>query len=268
MFYKGHLIKKRLGQVFLTKNIFIEKIISKFNPEKNQNIVEIGPGLGSLTYPIIKFVKKMTVIEIDCNLANRLIENTKYNKKLDVITMNVININFFDFFKKNKQLIRIIGNLPYNSSIPIIFHLFKYAKYIQDMYLMFQKEVADRLLAQPNNKKYGALSVMTQYICKIKHIINVPSSAFTPNPKVQSSMLSFSPYRVKPYPVFDIKLLNFILRKAFSQKRKKIKNSLFEFFSLSDFLDLKIDPNSRAENISVNDFCNLTCKFFKIKHKL
>lgn len=260
---KNYLVKKKFGQVFLTEKKFIEKIVFSFNPIKNQNIVEIGPGFGSLTFPIFKFVKKMNVIEIDKDLSNILKKHNKFNDNLKIIIKDVRKVNFFHFFKKGK-LIRIIGNLPYNISISVIFYLLKYTKIIEDMYLMLQKEVAERLLAQPNSKKYGILSVIIQYMCKIIHITDIPSVAFTPIPKVNSTMVALIPYRKNPYRICDFKILNYIVKKAFNQRRKIIKNSL-NFFQKEDFLDIGINPYSRAEDISINDFCSLTYKFLKNK---
>lgn len=260
--YNGHRIRYFLGQVFLVDNFFIKKIVDFFNPKINENIIEIGPGFGALTFPIIDRVKSITLIELDKNLANFFLKNNKYKDKLNVIIKDVIKVDFNLIAQNNGFKIRIIGNLPYYISTSLIFHLFKYVYRIKDMCFMFQKEVADRLLAKKNNKKYGFLSVITQYIFKIVKLIMIPSVAFFPKPKVDSVMVSLVPHKNNPYPFCKIKNLCFITKQAFNQRRKIIKNSLSNFFDIKDFEELKIDPYSRAENLSIEDYCNLAIKFF------
>lgn len=260
--YNGHLIRDYLGQVFLVNKFFIKKIIYFFNPKSGENIVEIGPGLGALTFPILNKINNMTLIELDNDLAFFFLKNKKYRDKLNVIIKDASKVDYGLIAKKNNLPIRIIGNLPYYISIPLIFHLFNYIDCIQDMCFMFQKEVADRLLAKKDNKNYGFLSIITQYMCKVVKLIMVPSCAFIPEPKVDSMVVSLIPYKKNPYPICDIKCLCFIVKKAFSQRRKIIKNSLSGIFDLEDFKRFKINPNSRAENLSINDYCNLSIKFF------
>lgn len=260
--YNGYRIHYSLGQVFLVDNFFIKKIIDFFDPKINENIVEIGPGFGSLTFPIIDRVKNMTLIELDRNLALVFLKNNKYKNKFNVIIKDVMKVDFDSIVKKVGFPMRIIGNLPYYISVSLIFYLFKYVYCIKDMYFMFQKEVADRLLAKKNNKKYGFLSIIVQYIFKIVKLIIIPATAFFPKPKVDSVMLSLVPYKDSPYPICDIKCLCLVAKKAFSQRRKIIKNSLSDYFNTKDFQDFEINPYNRPENLSITDYCNLSIKFF------
>ncbi|WP_348666561.1 16S rRNA (adenine(1518)-N(6)/adenine(1519)-N(6))-dimethyltransferase RsmA [Arsenophonus symbiont of Ornithomya chloropus] len=255
--YQGHFLRKRFGQIFLTDPYIINNIIKIFNPKDNQEIIEIGPGLGVLTLPLMKYVKHMTVIELDRNLAFRLMKNPKLKHKLTILQNDAMKIDFGAIARSKGKQIRILGNLPYNISIPLIFHLFNYIHTITDMCFMLQKEVINRLITKKNMKTYGHLSIMTQYYCQIEHILTVPPSSFTPSPKVESGIVRLIPHKKNYYPICNIKILNAITKLAFSQRRKIITNSLKKLFSIQDFKNLNINPNSRAENISIKKYCKL-----------
>ncbi|AKC59709.1 16S rRNA (adenine(1518)-N(6)/adenine(1519)-N(6))-dimethyltransferase RsmA [Blochmannia endosymbiont of Polyrhachis (Hedomyrma) turneri] len=258
IFYKNHLIKKKLGQTFLKDQNIINTIINHIQLKKQQITVEIGPGLGALTKEIIKLVDQLTVIEIDQNLSQRLIKNLSI-KKINVIQKNVTTINFKELSNHIGQPIRIIGNLPYNIATKIIFHLLQYSDIIQDMYLMLQTEIAKRLMAAPNNKNYGKLSVVSQYYCSITGVLEVQSHAFVPKPQVNSRMVKLVPYHTNnnPYPKTDIQKLNTVTRIAFNQRRKTIKNSLSSIFEPQELKNQGINLQSRAENLNIEQFCNL-----------
>lgn len=261
--HQGHFARKRFGQNFLTDPFIIDSMVTAFNPKPNQAIVEIGPGLGALTLPISDQIENMTVIELDRDLAARLAAHPALRAKLTIIQNDAMTIDFGAIAKEKGQPLRVFGNLPYNISTPLMFHLFTYTTAIADMNFMLQKEVVNRLVAGPNTKAYGRLSVMAQYYCQIIPILAVPPSAFTPAPKVDSAVVRLIPHQRNPYAICDVKLLSRITTQAFNQRRKTIRNSLSDLFSVQDFEQLSIDPNCRAENISVENYCKLACQLAK-----
>ncbi|WGL98781.1 16S rRNA (adenine(1518)-N(6)/adenine(1519)-N(6))-dimethyltransferase RsmA [Arsenophonus sp. aPb] len=261
--HQGHFARKRFGQNFLTDPFIIDNMVTAFNPKPDQAIVEIGPGLGALTLPVSEHIENMTVVELDRDLAARLAAHPALSAKLTIIQDDAMTIDFGAIAKEKGQPLRVFGNLPYNISTPLMFHLFTYTNAIADMNFMLQKEVVNRLVAGPNTKTYGRLSVMAQYYCQIIPILAVPPSAFTPAPKVDSAVVRLIPHQRNPYPICDVKLLSRITTQAFNQRRKTIRNSLSDLFSVQDFEQLGIDPNCRAENISVENYCNLACKLAK-----
>jgi 16S rRNA (adenine1518-N6/adenine1519-N6)-dimethyltransferase len=255
--HQGHFARKRFGQNFLHDDYIIESIVSAIQPKKDQALVEIGPGLAALTIPISKHIDHLTVIEIDRDLASRLIENPFLNNKLTVIEQDAL---IFDFNQLADQLgkpLRVFGNLPYNISTPLMFHLFEHVNIITDMHFMLQKEVVTRLVASPNSKHYGRLSVMAQYYCQIIPVLEVPPTSFKPAPKVDSAVVKLVPYKEKPYLVNDIKILSRVTTEAFNQRRKTIRNSLSNLFTVEQLNELNIDPNLRAENLTVQQYCQL-----------
>lgn len=257
MYYKNHLIKKKMSQIFLQDPTIINTIINLINIKKNQKIIEIGPGFGALTKHIIKIVDFLIAIELDQNLSTQLLRMF-YKKNIKIFNQDIINIDFYYLFQKNKQKMRLIGNLPYHISTKIIIHLLKYINVIHDMHFMFQKEVAARLLAQPNNKNYGSLSIITQYYYKIIPLLNIPKTAFFPIPKVESMMIKLSPHNNSPYPAIDITQLSILTKLAFSQRRKIIKNSLSTLFNVQEMKNQGIDITLRAENLTIYQYCILT----------
>ncbi|MCX8597788.1 MULTISPECIES: 16S rRNA (adenine(1518)-N(6)/adenine(1519)-N(6))-dimethyltransferase RsmA [unclassified Gilliamella] len=255
--HQGHFARKRFGQNFLHDNYIIESIVAAIQPKKGEALVEIGPGLAALTVPVSKLVDHLTVIEIDRDLASRLVENPFLQNKTSVIEQDALNFDFYKLSDTLGQPLRVFGNLPYNISTPLMFHLFEYAPIITDMHFMLQKEVVTRLVAAPNSKSYGRLSVMAQYYCQIIPVLEVPPTAFKPAPKVDSAVVKLIPYKEKPYLVNDIKVLSRITTEAFNQRRKTIRNSLSNLFNSVQIAELGIDPNLRAENLTVQQYCLL-----------
>lgn len=255
--HQGHFARKRFGQNFLHDNYIIESIVAAIQPKKGEALVEIGPGLAALTVPVSKLVDRLTVIEIDRDLASRLVENPFLQNKISVIEQDALNFDFNKLSDTLGQPLRVFGNLPYNISTPLMFHLFEYAPIITDMHFMLQKEVVTRLVAAPNSKNYGRLSVMAQYYCQIIPVLEVPPTAFKPAPKVDSAVVKLIPYKEKPYLVNDIKVLSRITTEAFNQRRKTIRNSLGNLFTSEQIAELGIDPNLRAENLTVQQYCLL-----------
>ncbi|XBC38306.1 MAG: 16S rRNA (adenine(1518)-N(6)/adenine(1519)-N(6))-dimethyltransferase RsmA [Buchnera aphidicola (Floraphis choui)] len=255
--YNKHIIKRRLGQNFLIDNDVIDNIIKSINPKKTDVIIEIGSGLGALTYHIYKFLYKLFIIEYDQDLATRLYLSFKDIDNIVIFVEDVLKFNFFCIEKNFCNSIRVFGNLPYNISVPLLLYLFKYNN-IFDMHFMFQREVANRLLALPGTKSYGRLSVIAQYFCKITHLFDVSPECFRPIPKVCSTFIRLVPYKSKEYYVRDINNLAKITKLAFGKRRKIIKNSLSELFSENILKKLKIDPMLRAENLSVIQYFKLS----------
>lgn len=255
--YQGHVINKNLGQHFLSDKETILAIIDAINPKPNDKIIEIGPGLGAITKLIINYINYMTVIEFDINLANRLAKHSCLRSKLNIIQKDVMKINFTILAAQLGKPIRIFGNLPYNISTSIILYLLKYINNIQDMHFMFQKEVADRLIASPNNKNYGRLSILVQYYCKIIPILNISAKCFKPIPKVDSTILRIIPYTTLPFPVYNLYNLVELTKTAFHQRRKILRNSLSMLFNEKQLLQQGIDAKLRAENITIEQYCRL-----------
>ncbi|WP_334319857.1 16S rRNA (adenine(1518)-N(6)/adenine(1519)-N(6))-dimethyltransferase RsmA [Gilliamella apicola] len=255
--HQGHFARKRFGQNFLHDDYIIESIVAAIQPKTDQALVEIGPGLAALTVPVSKYVDHLTVVEIDRDLACRLIDNPLLNDKLTVIEQDALTFDFNELKQQLGKPLRVFGNLPYNISTPLMFHLFEYANIITDMHFMLQKEVVTRLVAAPNSKDYGRLSVMAQYFCQIIPVLEVPPTSFKPAPKVDSAVVKLIPYKEKPYQVNDVKILSRVTTEAFNQRRKTIRNSLGNMFTAEQLVELNIDPNLRAENLTVQQYCQL-----------
>lgn len=266
--YQGHIARKRFGQNFLTDPFVVEDIVTTIAPEKEQALVEIGPGLAALTIPMTQQVDHLTVIEIDRDLAARLANNSKLKDKIRVIEQDAMKVDFGKLANEAGQPLRIFGNLPYNISTPLMFYLFKFTTAIADMHFTLQKEVVSRLIAAPNSKAYGRLSVMAQYYCQIMSVLDVPPSAFRPVPKVDSAVVCLTPYRSTPYPVRDVAILRQITTRAFNQRRKTIHNSLGQLFTDAQFGKLGIDTTARAENLSVAQYVDLAnLYYYENQHK-
>lgn len=249
----GHTARKRFGQNFLNDTFVIEQIVDAINPQDGDNLVEIGPGLGALTDPVCERVDALTVVELDRDLAKRLRHHPFHGSKLTIVEQDALKVDFAELAKVDAPL-RVFGNLPYNISTPIMFHLFSFANLIKDMHFMFQKEVVNRLAATPGHKNYGRLSVMAQYYCKVQPVINVPPGAFVPPPKVESAVVRLTPHTTPPVQVSSVKTLERVCTLAFNQRRKTIRNSLKECIEEAQLLALGIDPTRRAETLSLQDY--------------
>lgn len=262
--HQGHFARKRFGQNFLNDENVIENIVAAIQPKKDQALVEIGPGLAALTLPVSQYVDHLTVIEIDRDLATRLLENPFLKDKINVIQQDAMTVDFTALANQMNQPLRVFGNLPYNISTPLMFHLFQFTHAICDMHFMLQKEVVNRLVAAPNSKAYGRLSVMAQYYCQIIPVLEVPPYAFKPAPKVDSAVVKLIPHKSLPHPVNDVRALSRITTEAFNQRRKTIRNSLSNIFSAESLTNLGIDLDARAENLSVQQYCQLANAYSKM----
>ena len=256
----GHTARKRFGQNFLHDQNVIHNIVAAINPQNDQFLLEIGPGLGALTEPVAEQVDKLTVVELDRDLAERLRHHPFLHHKLTIIEQDALRFNFRDYFASldlNDKGVRVFGNLPYNISTPLMFHLFKFHDLVQDMHFMLQKEVVKRLCAAPNSKAYGRLTIMAQYYCQVMPVLEVPPTAFKPAPKVDSAVVRLVPYKVLPHPVKDVYWLNRVTTHAFNQRRKTLRNALSTLFAAEQLEALGIDLNARAENLSLADYAKL-----------
>ncbi|KDM92515.1 16S rRNA (adenine(1518)-N(6)/adenine(1519)-N(6))-dimethyltransferase RsmA [Photobacterium galatheae] len=252
----GHRARKRFGQNFLHDEYIIDNIVAAINPRPGQNLVEIGPGLGALTEPVGKQVDKFTVIELDRDLAERLRNHPDLASKLTIHEGDAMRFDFTQLIKENNQL-RIFGNLPYNISTPLMFHLFSFHEHIQDMHFMLQKEVVNRLAAGPGSKAYGRLTVMAQYYCKVMPVLEVPPSAFKPAPKVDSAVVRLSPYDTLPHPCTNLKWLDRVTREGFNQRRKTVRNCYKALMDSETLESLGINPAARPENLTLEQFVTM-----------
>ncbi|ERM08402.1 16S rRNA (adenine(1518)-N(6)/adenine(1519)-N(6))-dimethyltransferase RsmA [Pantoea agglomerans] len=255
--HQGHYARKRFGQNFLNDQYIIDSIVSAIHPQRDEALVEIGPGLGALTEPVGERLDKLTVIELDRDLAARLETHPFLGPKLTIFQQDAMTFDFAALAQERGQPLRVFGNLPYNISTPLMFHLFSYTGSIKDMHFMLQKEVVNRLVAGPGNKTYGRLTVMAQYYCQIIPVLEVPPHSFTPPPKVDSAVVRLVPYAEPPYPVSDVRILSRITTEAFGQRRKTLRNSLSQMVAAGALEELSIDPTLRAENVSVAQYCQL-----------
>lgn len=253
----GHTARKRFGQNFLHDQHIIGSIVSAIRPLPGEAMVEIGPGLGALTEPVGEQMDQLTVIELDRDLAERLRTHPFLGPKLTIFQQDAMTFDFADLARQQGRPLRIFGNLPYNISTPLMFHLFSHTGAIQDMHFMLQREVVNRLVAGPGSKTYGRLSVMAQYYCQVIPVLEVPPDAFTPAPKVDSAVVRLIPHTTLPFPVKDVRVLSRITAEAFGKRRKTLRNSLSHIIPLETLNELGVDPTLRAENITVAQYCQL-----------
>lgn len=252
-----HIPRKRFGQNFLRDERVIDRIISVINPKPGQHYIEIGPGLGAITQPLLKLLGTLQVVELDRDIIPLLKTSCKTLGSLQVHESDALKFDFHACAPSGEKL-HVLGNLPYNISTPILFHLFTQLDCIADMHFMLQKEVVDRMVAPPGNKQYGRLSVMVQYYCQANTLFDVPPESFIPAPKVNSSIIRLVPYAQPPFIADNKEFLDEIVREAFNQRRKTLRNSLKNYFNDEQFAQLGINPELRAEMLSVEDFVRLS----------
>jgi 16S rRNA (adenine1518-N6/adenine1519-N6)-dimethyltransferase len=253
----AHIARKRFGQNFLHDQSVIAHIIACLGTKSDEHWVEIGPGQGALTEPLLQAGVYLDVVELDRDLVALLKKKFADRENLEIHSADALKFDFSSLIKDGERL-RIVGNLPYNISTPLMFHLLNSAPCIEDMHFMLQKEVVDRICAEPGNKQYGRLSVMMRYYCETEHLFDVPPESFDPAPKVTSSIVRLTPHRRPPVQVDSRDNLNRIVTQAFSQRRKTLRNSLKNLISDSDLELLSIDSKLRAENLTLQDFAKLS----------
>lgn len=252
----GHQAKKRFGQNFLHDDSVICRIVDAINPEPDENLVEIGPGLGALTEPVIERAGKLSVVELDRDLAHRLRHHPFLAPHLTIFETDALKFDFGQLANDEKPL-RIFGNLPYNISTPLIFHLLTFGDKVKDMHFMLQKEVVQRMAAEPNCKAFGRLSIMTQYQCQVIPVMEIGPEAFKPAPKVDSAIVRLVPHREIKNPVKDIKALNRVCLAAFGQRRKTIRNSFKKLATVEQLESLGLNPTLRPENLTIDEYIKL-----------
>lgn len=249
----GHRARKRFGQNFLHDPQVIGRIVKAIAPKPNDALVEIGPGLGALTEPVAEAAGHLTVIELDRDLAERLVQHPTLASKLTVHQADAMKFDFTALAQGGKKL-KIFGNLPYNISTPLLFHLFQYADFIENMHFMLQKEVVQRMTAAHGSKAFGRLSVMTQYYCEAMPVVEVGPGAFKPAPKVDSAVVRLLPRPVAERAAVPAEVLNRVCLEAFNQRRKTLRNCFSNFASAEQLEQLGLNPGLRPEQLAVADF--------------
>jgi len=245
-----HKARKRFGQHFLSDQAIIEAIVNEIAPRPGQFVVEIGPGLAALTQPLVERLGHLTVVELDRDLAVRL----RAHPQLTVIESDVLKVDFRALAASRPEPMRVVGNLPYNISTPILFHLLGVADVVQDQHFMLQKEVIDRMVAAPGTSDYGRLSVMLQWRYAMENVLFVPPGSFDPPPRVDSAIVRMVPLAVPP--VLDAKLLEELVQVAFSMRRKLLRHSLGRWLEARGFAG-EFDLQRRAEEVPVAEYVAL-----------
>lgn len=256
-FSQGHTMKKRFGQNFLHDPHVIDAIVHAIGPAADDNVIEIGPGQGALTGPLIHQLNALQVIELDRDLIPFLLASFSVTGKLTIHQGDALRFDYGKLAKPGHKM-RLIGNLPYNISTPLLFHLLDYAPQIQDMHFMLQKEVVERLAAGVGDDAYGRLGIMIQYHCEVEHLFDVPPGAFNPPPKVTSAIVRLTPRAQPVLPADDLKLLGKVVTEAFNQRRKTLRNALKNLADDADLAACEIDPQQRPENIDLKAYVRLS----------
>ncbi|MBO9663825.1 16S rRNA (adenine(1518)-N(6)/adenine(1519)-N(6))-dimethyltransferase RsmA [Dokdonella sp.] len=250
-----HIHKKRFGQHFLHDPGLLRKIVQAIDPKPGERIVEIGPGDGALTLPLLRALGRLTVIELDRDLIPRLRAAAEGVGELEILHADVLGVDFTNLAQGGT--LRVVGNLPYNISSPILFHCLDHVDSIRDMHFMLQKEVVDRMAAAPGSKVYGRLSVMLQLACRVEPLLAVPPGAFRPPPKVDSAVVRLIPRAAGERPAADAATIARIVKAAFGQRRKTLANALHGLVTGECMQTAGVDPKARAEQLAPAAFVAL-----------
>lgn len=272
----SHQPRKRFGQNFLHDAGVIGQIVDAIAPNPDDPLLEIGPGMGALTEPLLDSVKRLTVVELDTDLADSLRIRIGANSHtgLTIVKANALQVDYRALYRdmaaaagleptKQDKKLRVVGNLPYNISTPLLFYLIGFADVIDDMHFMLQKEVVERITAAPDSAEYGRLSVMMQYYCDTEYLLTVPNGAFRPAPKVTSAVFRLRPYRDKPLIARDEALFAHVVREAFNHRRKSLRAIFKKPANLPSVSETQLEqiglaPMARPENLNVADFVQLS----------
>lgn len=251
---QSHRARKRFGQNFLHDPTIIAAIGNAIRPTATDHLVEIGPGLGALTSELMGRAGKITLIELDRDLLPKLGQRFEKESNWSIVSADALKVDFTELAIGKK--IRVVGNLPYNISTPLIFHLLEHAGVLKDMHFMLQKEVVLRLTAKPGSGAWGRLSIMVQYFCETELLLNVPPEAFDPVPKVDSAVVRLIP-RPPIQVAKDFANLELVVKTAFAQRRKTLRNTLKTLFNTDQLLGFGIDPSARPETLTLEQYVHL-----------
>ncbi|MEM9256664.1 MAG: 16S rRNA (adenine(1518)-N(6)/adenine(1519)-N(6))-dimethyltransferase RsmA [Pseudomonadota bacterium] len=256
----SHRARKRFGQNFLIDTAVIDRIVAVVNPAKDEHLVEIGPGKGALTEALLSSGCHLDVIELDRDLVPGLLAAFSVNARF---TLHQGDALTFDYARalpdaaESHGRLRIVGNLPYNISTPLIFRLLEQSDAIVDMHFMLQKEVVERLAASPGGGTWGRLGIMAQFLCKVEQLFDVPPSAFRPIPRVNSAIVRLTPWGESPWPKCEQAQLHRVVKNAFAQRRKTLRNNLKGLIDTGALEELGIDPGARAETLNLTQFIDI-----------
>jgi 16S rRNA (adenine1518-N6/adenine1519-N6)-dimethyltransferase len=252
----SHRAKKRFGQNFLVNHHIIADIVRAIRPQAQDRMVEIGPGLGALTRPLLEKLQRLHVVEVDRDIIARLLQEYPQDDPATRLVIHEGDALEFDLSKLPSPL-RIVGNLPYNISSPLLFHFAAYAACVTDMHFMLQNEVVERMVAEPSTPEYGRLSVMLQARFHMEKLLDVPPSSFRPAPKVDSAVVRMIPLPASELLVKDERIFSNVVSAAFGQRRKTLRNTLRSYLAEADYAALNVDPGLRGENLSTADFARI-----------
>jgi 16S rRNA (adenine1518-N6/adenine1519-N6)-dimethyltransferase len=257
-------VRKRFGQHFLNDSAVIRRIVDAVAPGTGERLVEVGPGRGALTWPLLSRVKSMDAIEIDRDLAKELIDDPRAPGHLRVHVENVLHTDFLAL-RGDGAALRVIGNLPYNISTPLLFHLLQQRAAIDDMYFMLQKEVVTRMAAEPGGKEYGRLTVMIAAYAEVEALFDIGPSAFRPAPKVWSSIVRLRPSSQPRFDIGSEAALRLLVTAAFSHRRKTLRNGMKTFLTGEDIEACGIDPQLRPETLRPEQFGQLASRYCRLQ---
>jgi len=252
-----HKARKRFGQNFLIDHGIIRDIVRAVHPHKDDQIVEIGPGKGAITQLLADSCDNISVIELDRDLVPWLKVKFEKHPHFQLFQADALQFDFAQLIKGDRPL-RIVGNLPYNISTPLIFHLLTYSTQVRDMHFMLQKEVVKRMAANPGDSAYGRLGIMVQYYCAVENLFEVPPTAFDPAPKVDSAIVRLVPHAQLPFVANNIKTLETLVNVAFQQRRKTLRNSLKQLLTAEQLEILPVDMTLRPEDISLQEYVTIS----------
>jgi 16S rRNA (adenine1518-N6/adenine1519-N6)-dimethyltransferase len=251
-----HRPRKRFGQHFLADTAVVQQIINGIAVGESDHMVEIGPGLGVMTEAILPLARYLDAVELDRDLVSKLGQSLPLGK-FTIHSADALKFDFCSLVKEHEKL-RVVGNLPYNISTPLIFRLLEQLQCIEDMHFMLQKEVVNRLAASPGHGSYGKLSVMVQYYCRVEKLFDVAPEAFSPPPKVDSSVVRLIPHPKPPVDVHDKETFDKLVTAAFAQRRKTLRNNLKSLIDADQMQAAGIDPGRRAETLTLQEFATLS----------
>ena len=253
---KPHRARKRFGQNFLHDHHIINQIVRSIRPQETDNLVEIGPGKGAITELLLDRCQSLNVVELDRDLIPLLQARFSQDPRFHIHEADALAFDFGKLGSLDKPM-RIVGNLPYNISTPLIFHLLSYAPIVKDMHFMLQREVVLRMAAGVNENNYGRLGIMTQYRCRVEHLFDVGPECFDPAPKVDSAIVRLSPITQPTHKARNIDTLDTVVKTAFNQRRKTLRNTLKSLFSVDELESLAVNPTLRPENVAIDNYIRL-----------